>query len=61
MVGLIFFVLCLGMYIEGEIVDVIKCLCIVGVDLEGGIFNGVLLKVCGYGCGYVVVYEYLSV
>ena len=41
MAGSTFLVLRSGMHTEGEIADAIKRLRTAGVDLEGGIFNGV--------------------
>ncbi|MCA3837163.1 MAG: CpsD/CapB family tyrosine-protein kinase, partial [Burkholderia sp.] len=60
MAGSTFLVLRSGMHTEGEIADAIKRLRTAGVDLEGGIFNGVPPKARGYGRGYAAVHEYLS-
>ncbi len=60
MAGATFLVLRSGMHTEGEIADAIKRLRTAGVDLEGGIFNGVPPKARGYGRGYAAVHEYLS-
>lgn len=48
------------MHTEGEIADAIKRLRTAGVDLQGGIFNGVPQKTRGYGRGYAAVHEYLN-
>ncbi|KVL61717.1 polysaccharide biosynthesis tyrosine autokinase [Burkholderia ubonensis] len=60
MAGSTFLVLRSGMHTEGEIGDAIKRLRTAGVDLQGGIFNGVPPKARGYGRGYAAVHEYLS-
>lgn len=60
MAGSTFLVLRSGMHTAGEIADAIKRLRTAGVDLEGGIFNGVAPKTRGYGRGYAAVHEYLS-
>ncbi len=60
MAGSTFLVLRSGMHTEGEIADAIKRLRTAGVDLQGGIFNGVPQKTRGYGRGYAAVHEYLN-
>ncbi|WP_323119933.1 polysaccharide biosynthesis tyrosine autokinase [Burkholderia alba] len=58
--GSTFLVLRSGMHTEGEIGDAIKRLRTAGVQLQGGIFNGVPPRTRGYGRGYASVHEYLS-
>ncbi|ABC34437.1 polysaccharide biosynthesis tyrosine autokinase [Burkholderia thailandensis] len=58
--GSTFLVLRSGMHTEGEISDAIKRLRTAGVQLQGGIFNGVPARTRGYGRGYAAVHEYLS-
>ncbi|KGC78554.1 capsular exopolysaccharide family domain protein [Burkholderia pseudomallei] len=58
--GSTFLVLRSGMHTEGEIGDAIKRLRTAGVQLQGGIFNGVPARTRGYGRGYAAVHEYLS-
>ena len=58
--GSTFLVLRSGMHTEGEIGDSIKRLRTAGVQLQGGIFNGVPPRTRGYGRGYASVHEYLN-
>jgi tyrosine-protein kinase Etk/Wzc len=58
--GSTFLVLRAGMHTEGEIGDAIKRLRTAGVQLQGGIFNGVPPRTRGYGRGYASVHEYLN-
>nr|WP_180970359.1 polysaccharide biosynthesis tyrosine autokinase [Burkholderia sp. WAC0059] len=59
--GSTFLVMRSGMHSEGEISDALKRLRSAGVNVQGGIFNGVPQRARGsYGYGYTAVQEYLS-
>ncbi|MBW0449506.1 polysaccharide biosynthesis tyrosine autokinase [bacterium M00.F.Ca.ET.228.01.1.1] len=59
--GSTFFVMRSGMHSEGEIIDALKRLRAAGVQVQGGIFNGMPARARGgYDRSYAAVQEYLS-
>jgi len=59
--GSTFFVMRSGMHSEGEIIDALKRLRAAGVQVQGGIFNGMPVRARGgYDRSYAAVQEYLS-